>query len=163
VALRAGSSAFAGALLVVFGLTGVFWVPLPMTARADMIVGGGMPANDIGHIVLTAVTVLLIVGMIVWAAVSFSIGFRVYSAASALVVLVFGALTGTLAPRLSLGEPTPWMGLYERISIGAWLLWMVLLAVVLLPGAGAARGRRGDDVTAFEDEGVGGRRDVRDR
>jgi hypothetical protein len=94
-----------------------------------------MPANDIGHIVLTSVTVLLIVGMIVSAAVPFSTGFRVYSAASALAVLVFGALTGTQAPKLSLGEPTPWMGLYERIGIGAWLLWMVVLAVVLLAGA----------------------------
>ena len=30
------------------------------------------------------------------------------------------------------GEPTPWLGLFERIMLGAWLFWMSVLAVILL-------------------------------
>ena len=122
----------AGGFLVACGLVGLLSLPFPMTSRALLVAGAAVPGNDVGHIALTAVTVVLIVGMMAFAAVPFPMGFRVYAAVSALVVLVFGGLTGTQAPKLALGEPTPWMGLTERISIGAWLLWMVVLAVVLL-------------------------------
>jgi hypothetical protein len=44
---------------------------------------------------------------------------------------VFGALTGIQAAQLAAGEPTPWMGLFERISIAPWLLWMAVLHLVL--------------------------------
>lgn len=124
----------AGGLIVACGLVGLLALAFPMTSRALLVAAGAMPSNDLGHIVLTGVTVLLIVGMIAAAAVPFSTGFRVYSVVSALVVLVFGALTGTQAPQLAAGAPTPWMGLSERVSIGAWLLWLVVLAVVLLAG-----------------------------
>lgn len=129
----------AGGLIVACGLVGLLSLPFPMTARAQLIAGASMPANDIGHIVLTAATVLLIVAMMAFAAAPSSTGFRAYSALSALTVLAFGALTGTQAPQLAAGAPTPYMGLYERISIGAWLLWMVVLAAVLLAGTRADR------------------------
>jgi hypothetical protein len=29
-------------------------------------------------------------------------------------------------------KPTPWSGVYERTSIGVYLLWMAVLAAVLL-------------------------------
>lgn len=122
----------AGGFLVACGIVGLLSLPFPMTSRALLVAGSAMPGNDVGHIALTAVTVVLIVGMMAFAAVPFPTGFRVYAAVSALVVLVSGGLTGTQAPKLALGEPTPWMGLTERICIGAWLLWMVVLAVVLL-------------------------------
>jgi len=48
------------------------------------------------------------------------------------MVLVFGALTGMQAPKVPAGEPTPWMGLFERVSLWAWLLWMAVLAIILL-------------------------------
>jgi hypothetical protein len=134
----------AGGLLVACGLTGLLSIPFPMTSRAMLIAGGATPANDVGHIALTAGTVLLIVGMMAFAAVPFSTGFRVYSAVSALAVVVFGALTGSQAPQLAVGAPTPWMGVSERVSIGAWLLWMVVLAVVLLAGARHSADRAGE-------------------
>jgi hypothetical protein len=36
------------------------------------------------------------------------------------------------ASKLPAGEPTPWMGLFERISVGPWLLWMAILAIMLV-------------------------------
>jgi hypothetical protein len=46
--------------------------------------------------------------------------------------LVFGMLSGQV-DRLEAGDPTPYMGLLERIGIGAWLLWLAVAAIVLLP------------------------------
>jgi hypothetical protein len=47
-------------------------------------------------------------------------------------MFVFGLLTGLDAPGMEANLPTPWMGLWERISIGAYLLWIVVLALGVL-------------------------------
>jgi hypothetical protein len=118
-----------GVVLGTFSVTGILWLPFPMTSRDEMV-KGTMAVNDVGHIVLTAVTVLFILAQIVFGAAAFGKRFRAYSLVTAATVLVFGALTGVQSSHLP--GPTPWMGLLERISIGAWLLWMVVLAVTLL-------------------------------
>lgn len=120
-----------GGVLVAFGIVGLLWLAFPMTSRQDMV-EGTTPANDVGHIVLTAATVILIVSMLGFGAAAFGKWFRLYSLVTAAIVLVFGGLTGMESPKVPEGEPTPWIGLVERISIGAWLLWMVVLAVLLL-------------------------------
>jgi len=35
-------------------------------------------------------------------------------------------------PRLAANLPTPWMGVWERINIGVFLLWVSVLAIALL-------------------------------
>jgi hypothetical protein len=120
-----------GGLLVAFGVTSLAWLPLPMTAREDMVIGADAVANDVGHIAMSAVTIVLILAQIGFAAAALGRRFRLYSLATATIVLLFGALTGTQGPKLATGEATPWMGFYERVSIGAWMLWMAVLVVVL--------------------------------
>lgn len=120
-----------GGLLIAFGITGVLWLPFPMTSREDMI-SGTTPGNDVGHIVLTVVTVVLILSQLAFGSAAFGRWFRLYSLATAATVLVFGSLTGREAPKVPDGDPTPWMGLYERINIWAWLLWIAVLAAMVL-------------------------------
>jgi hypothetical protein len=48
------------------------------------------------------------------------------------VLLAFGVLTFLEAPRLQANLSTPWIGLWERINISGFLLWVVVLAPVLL-------------------------------
>jgi uncharacterized membrane protein len=55
-----------------------------------------------------------------------------YSWATVVTLLVSGAGTGFEASRLAAHQPTPWLGVAERINIGAYLLWVVVLAVSLL-------------------------------
>lgn len=43
-----------------------------------------------------------------------------------------GSATFLYAPRLAANLPTPGMGLLERIDLGAYLLWVAVLAVALL-------------------------------
>jgi hypothetical protein len=57
--------------------------------------------------------------------------FRIYTYASVAAMLVLGGLTGLVAASAGDG-PTPWAGVLERGSIGAFLLWIVVLAVLLL-------------------------------
>jgi hypothetical protein len=54
------------------------------------------------------------------------------------LLIVFGTLTGLNGPRIAQNQPTPWVGVWERICIGAFLLWVVVLAVALLRAPGRA-------------------------
>jgi hypothetical protein len=58
--------------------------------------------------------------------------FRYYSYGTILTLLVFGALPALEIPRIVANQPTPWMGVAERINIYATMLWVVVLAVALL-------------------------------
>lgn len=80
------------------------------------------------HEIFTAMTVLAIV--LAMGASAWALGrrFRVYAIASVAALIIFGALTGLDAAR----EPTPWMGMTERIGIGAYLLWQAVLAHTLI-------------------------------
>jgi len=120
-----------GALLFAQGVVGTLWLAFPMTSREEMV-QGITPANDVGHIALTVVTIVLILSQIGFGAAALGTWFRIYSAVTATTILVFGSLTGMDAPKVPRGEPTPWMGLFERINIWAWLLWIAVLAVTLL-------------------------------
>jgi hypothetical protein len=73
--------------------------------------------------------------------VAFGERFRFYSIASLVILAAFGALTFLDAPRVTANLPTPWIGVWERINIGVFLLWIVVLATTLLRLADAERVR----------------------
>lgn len=58
--------------------------------------------------------------------------FRVYSVATMVILVAAGAVTSLDAPRLQANLPTPSTGVWERLNIGAWLLWVMVLAIALL-------------------------------
>ncbi|HET8604457.1 MAG TPA: DUF998 domain-containing protein [Marmoricola sp.] len=125
-ALRATSG-----ILLASGATTAAWLPFPMSPRAD-IAEGTTGRADTGHLVLSGLTVAEVLALFGAGSAAFGPGFRAYTALSGATVLACGALTSQQATRLPRGKPTPRMGLYERTSIGAWLLWMAVLAVRLL-------------------------------
>jgi hypothetical protein len=118
----------AGVFLVaigVVGLPGPWLFPMHVRGSADV-------SSDVPHIVATSVIVLLIVAMIMSGAFALGPRFRRYSFATVVASLVFGALASIEAVRIAAGEPTPWIGLTERASIGGFLLWVAVLAIILL-------------------------------
>ncbi len=84
------------------------------------------------HAVFTGVIVVLILLAIAFAGAAFGGWFRWYSVATIATLVVFGALAATQGPQLAANEPTPWLGVFERINIGGYLLWLAVLAIVLL-------------------------------
>lgn len=134
----AGSRALrvVGGLMVLYGIIGIFWPLAPMHQRA-VLAAGGKTLTDTMHIVFTIGSVLLMMlamlfGAAAFGAAAFGKRFRLYSIATIAVLVVFGVLTGMDAPRVEADLPTPWVGVWERINIGVFLLWVVVLAIALL-------------------------------
>ena len=73
----------------------------------------------------------------VWA---FGRPFRLYSIVTLVILATFGALTFRDAPGMAANLPTPWIGVWERINLGVFLLWVVVLAIALLRVEDTARG-----------------------
>lgn len=96
--------------------------------------GVATTANDPLHGVLTYVGVAFFLTAIGFAATAFGRRFRFYSIATLLVCIAFGTLTGLDVPRMVGNQPTPWMGLFERINIFSYLLWAAVLAMMLWRG-----------------------------
>ena len=118
-----------GILLFVNGFISLFWPPMH---QREVIAAGGGTMTDTMHIVFSFVTVFLMMLAIGFSAAAFGKKFRVYSIVTLIILFFFGGLTGMQSPALEANLPTPWMGVWERICIGAFLVWMTVLAVVQL-------------------------------
>jgi len=119
------------ALLVAFGVVCLLGPYAPMHRREVLATGGGT-LSDMLHLALTAVDVILIVLIIASAARAFGRRFRTYSTATVVVLLAAGAPTSLDADRVAHDLPTPWAGLFERICIGAFLLWICVFSIALI-------------------------------
>jgi hypothetical protein len=118
-----------GNLMILDGTLGFSWPPMHLR---EVIAAGGGTISDTMHIVFAAVTVLLMILMIGIGAAAFGKTFRMYSIATILVLAIFGALTGMDSPRMSENLPTPLIGVWERINIGVYMIWVIVLAIILL-------------------------------
>lgn len=116
-----------GALLIAYGVVGFAAPFTPMHQR-----GAETTLTDVLHVTLTVVSVLFILLQVATGAAAREGWFRRYSLATLAVVLVFGAWAGMEGPRVAAGQPTPGVGVSERISVGAYLLWVAVLAIALL-------------------------------
>jgi lysylphosphatidylglycerol synthetase-like protein (DUF2156 family) len=103
--------------------------------------GTGASGADVAHIVVTAVLSLVLMLAIGFGAFARGRRFQLYSFASIAVMLLFGALTGVASRGLSTGDPTPWLGLLERICIGASLAWVAVFALALMRAPRPSRAR----------------------
>ncbi len=89
-------------------------------------------SNDPLHGVLTYLGVLFFLIAMGFGSTAFGKRFRLYSIGTLLVGVVFAVLTGLDVPRMAANQPTPWMGVFERILIFSYLLWASVLAIGLL-------------------------------
>ncbi len=116
-----------GGLVIACGLVGLVAPFFPVHVR------GSTPSlTDAVHVALASVTFLLVVLQLAVGSRAAGASFRVYSIATLAVVVVLGALAASAVPGIAAGEPTPWLGVAERICVGAYLLWVGVLDFVLL-------------------------------
>lgn len=120
-----------GVTLMAWGAGQVAWLWYPMTPRAEQVATGTAGANDIGHVILTVLTFAFILTVITMGALSFGRRFRWYSIGTAIVILVTGAIVGIQTAGIPEGDPTPWMGLIERISAYGMTAYVAAVGVRL--------------------------------
>ena len=87
-----------GGLLVAYGVIGLAWPPMHLR---EVLAAGGGTLTDTMHIVFAMVTVLLMLLAIGFGAAAFGKRFRLYSIATMVILVAFGALTGVDAPRIA--------------------------------------------------------------
>jgi hypothetical protein len=119
---------FVGGFLIgkeVLGFMGTLFAPIHLRGVETTL-------TDTLHVIITGVGVLLILLAIGFGAIAFGKRFRLYSITTLLILLVFGTLAGLDGPRMAANLPTPWLGIWERINIFGYMLWVVVLAIDLL-------------------------------
>lgn len=127
------------AALVGYGVcssTGLFLAPMDLRSA-------GLSSQTTLHIWVTAAQGVFMALTLICGAFVLGARFRAYTFVTLAVALVFGALAGGSATQTSM----PWIGLTERVSIYAWMLWLAALGIALvrevsqpLPGAAARVG-----------------------
>ena len=118
-----------GVLLIINGLVGLAWSPMH---QREVLAAGGGTFTDTWHIVMSVITVLLMFLAIGLGSAAFGKGFRIYSITTILVFIVFGVLTFSEAPNIDKNLATPFIGLWERINIAAFMVWLIVFAMILL-------------------------------
>ena len=88
--------------------------------------------TDTLHLAQLAIAGPLILVIIGFGAAAFGWRFRLYSAATVLVTLAFGAWSGTYGADIANDLETPWVGVIERVSVYAYQLWFVVFAIAVV-------------------------------
>ncbi len=120
---------FVAVVIILDAVFGSFWPPMHQRGTVVTLTG---TLTDTLHIVWTTVHGALMLLMIGFGAAALGKGFRIYSAATIVVFLVFGILTGIESPGLQANKPTPHIGIWERVNIWAYMMWVIVFAIVLL-------------------------------
>ena len=119
--LRLAAAMFGGSALI--GV--VLWNFFPMHMR-----GAASSFTDTMHLILATNPCVLL--SIAFCIAAFRNWFRFYTVATILILLLTAVLAFLYAPELQANQPTPGLGLYERIAQYAYELWQVTLASILL-------------------------------
>jgi len=120
----------AGWLLVAYGSLGLLW-PFAAMHQRHVLALGGTSVADTGHLTLAATTIVLMFAAMAFGAAARKGWFALYSIVSMAILLAFGGLTTSFTSKVQANLPTPMLGVWERIDIGVFLLWVVVLAVAL--------------------------------
>jgi hypothetical protein len=122
---RSRALRLAGATIIANAVLGFAWPPMHL--RETLAAGGGT-LTDTLHIAWTMMWGLLALVQMCLAAAALGRTFRIFTLLAVVVIMVCGYMAGLDGPRVSANLPTPWVGVWERINIGAYLLWVVVLA-----------------------------------
>ncbi len=114
-----------GILTIIYSCFSLYWPPMHLRGMETSL-------TDTLHIVWTIVTVVLMVIMMSLGAVVFERSFKIYTIVSVFLLIVFGILTSMEAPNIVLNRPTPTIGVWERINIGLFMVWIIVLSMRFL-------------------------------
>ena len=105
-----------------------------MTARGWRWSGATACVRLAAHLILVVVGIVAMLGQMGFGATAFGRRFRWYSLVTLATVVVSYGLALAYAPAVAAGDPTPYIGLYERVGFSAYFLWTVVLCAALWRG-----------------------------
>ena len=114
-----------GIIILVYCAWNFYWPPMHQRGVAPSL-------TDTLHLVWATVTVILMMLMMGVGAAAFSGKFRVYTIGTMVLLMVFGFVTSLDAPKIPENLPTPLLGIWERILIALFMLWVIVLSVNIL-------------------------------
>lgn len=120
---------FMAIAILIYGGLNFYWPP--MHTREVLAAGGGTLSDSL-HIAWAMMTLVFNMIMMGFGLVALGKGFRYYTIATIVVFIIFGILIGIETPGIQTNSPTPGIGIWERINIAAFMLWIAVLAFVLL-------------------------------
>jgi len=119
----------AGGLIVGYatvGYIGLLFFPMHLRGALP-----ALTATDVVHMILAGVILVLTFAFVDLGARATGAPFRRYSIGTIVVLLISAVLIAREAPRLGARMPTPWLGIEERVTAYASVLWLLALAVAL--------------------------------
>jgi len=119
----------AGRLIIAYSILNFYWPPMH---QREVIAAGGGTLTDTLHITWATITLLFNMLLMAYGAAALGRRFRIYTIAAWLVFIIFGVLTFLESRGIEANLPTPHIGLWERINIGAFLIWISVLSLTLL-------------------------------
>ncbi len=123
-----------GILIILYSVLNFYWPPMH---QREVIAAGGGTLSDTLHIVWAMTTMVFMMLLMGYGVRGQGKPFLLYTLATWIVFLVFGILTWTESPGIEANLPTPHIGLWERINIGAFMAWIAVLAILLRRSAPA--------------------------
>jgi hypothetical protein len=117
------------AVILFDALLGFFWPPMH---QREVIAAGGGTLTDTFHLAWAFIHLILMLLMIGFGATAMGKDFKVFSIGIVLVFVLFGMLTVRESSGIKAGLPTPHLGTWERVNIGAYMLWVVIFTILLM-------------------------------
>ena len=118
-----------GSLIIIYCILNFYWPPMH---QREVIGAGGGTLTDTLHISFAMITVLFMMILMGFGAAGLGKSFRLFTIVIFLIFIIFGALSGMESPGINANLPTPYLGIWERINIGAFMLWVIVFANALL-------------------------------
>ncbi len=120
---------YVAGFIIFDAVIGFFWPPMH---RREVIAAGGGTTTDLLHLVWAFVHLVLMLLMIGFGAAIFGKTFRIFSLLIVTVFIIFGILTTRDSSGIEANLPTPYLGIWERINIGAYMLWVIVFAILMI-------------------------------
>ncbi len=110
-----------GGLVVAYCIFNIYWPPMNMR-------GENVSITDTLHIAWAIITVSMMFVIMGLGAAALGHRFRVITMIFILLLAFFGYLTALESPNIPVDGPTPTIGLWERLNMGVFFIWVIVFA-----------------------------------
>ncbi len=118
-----------GRLIIVYSVLNFYWPPMH---QREVIGAGRGTLTDTLHIAWAMMALLFMMLLMGFGAAASGKRFRLFTISTFVVFIVFGILIGVESPGIETNLPTPHLGIWERLNIAAFMIWVIVFASVIL-------------------------------